>query len=226
MNEQWVIDLIEREVLEIPISKDNYYSSAFTEDRSVLIIGHPADTRGQGIVYVFMYNDNTWNLEAKLEASFRINDSFFGQSVSISDDGKHIAVGTLHVEHKKYNNTGVYVFVKLLNGWFEETQIINQLNTNASFGYSVALNSEGNKLVIGSPNLSDNCKDVKGVAYIYNRLQNEWFKEAKLKPKINSCCKMGSEVFIKDSEVVIGDGKYMFTIFDKVNKSWTEGIIN
>ena len=110
----------------------------------------------------------------------------FGFSISLSDDGKVMAVGARHEDSSSsgINSTAndlstdsgaVYVFH--LNGstWVQEAYIKASNPSNDDwFGDEVSLSGDGNTLAVGAP--------LAGAAYLYRFDGSNWSQEAYLKP--------------------------------------------
>lgn len=94
--------------------------------------GYPA-----GLVRIFQENNGTWT---QLGSDIIGQGQKYGYCVSISDDGKRVALGT--------TNNVVKVFEETALGWL---QVGANLTGSGTFGYSVSLSSDGKRLVVGAP---------------------------------------------------------------------------
>ncbi|BFM48734.1 hypothetical protein [Marinomonas sp. THO17] len=137
---------------------------AFEEDGRASGINQPySDESDQsGAVYVYAHKENSWYEEAYLKSSNNYRGGNFGASLDVSQDGRTIAVGAPFAE-------SVYVFRKsensqdLINtsGWYEEKRFSSRsifssyytypFEPTTSFGYSVSLSNNGNKMAVGAP---------------------------------------------------------------------------
>jgi hypothetical protein len=105
----------------------------------------------------------------------------FGQSVAMSADGTKMAIGV-----SSDDGTGdggdygaVYIYVRTTDGWMLEAKIgkgttqemdkqyvpVPNLASGTLFGYSVAMNATGSRIVVGAP-LGGN--DATGVVYVFD----------------------------------------------------------
>jgi hypothetical protein len=94
----------------------------------------------------------------------------YGHTVAISGDGNTTVVGAYGADSYK---GAVYVYTRGTSGWDSGTKLVGnnpEYGTNF-FGYSVALNENGNRLVVGA--IYDNPWE-KGAAYIFTRSGDSW----------------------------------------------------
>jgi hypothetical protein len=129
----------------------------------------------------------------------------FGISVALSGNGDTLAVGAYledsnatgvegdQVNDSARNSGAVYVFTRDGGTWSQQAYI-KASNTDADdeFGWSVALSSDGNTLVVGAAfedssatgvdgNESDNSTENSGAVYIYGRSGSTWSQQAYVK---------------------------------------------
>jgi hypothetical protein len=163
------------------------------------------DAFDAGAVYVFAKIAESWEQEAYVKASNTGAMNFFGYSLSLSHDGSRLAVGAVGeesnatgVDGEQADNSAagagaVYVFVRMGTSWSQEAYI-KASNTDAadSFGYSVSLSSNGDRLAVGAPGEASNAVGVggdesnddatlAGAAYIFVRSGTTWAQESYLK---------------------------------------------
>ena len=96
------------------------------------------------------------------------NGDEFGCSVSLSDDGKTIAVGAwgADVNGVASGHVKVYQMDDSVSGWI---QLGNSINGEAAYdnsGWSVSLLADGNTVAIGSP-INDNNGDASGHVRVF-----------------------------------------------------------
>jgi len=100
----------------------------------------------------------------------------FGEAVSLSEDGLTIAVGgTKNLESEEEENPAptsglVSVFQYALSGWVKSEVDIESGTTGDLFGYSVAMNNIGSRLIVGAPE----CKSLAGCALIFENNDGVW----------------------------------------------------
>jgi hypothetical protein len=166
-------------------------SCALSSDGNTLAIGardanHPGTGNNIGAAYVFVRSGGEWSQEAKLFP----NDPYVGWSsfaptngLSISSDGNRIAVGRPQPSFTKY--PGVYIFdreyVKIVSNdslhpslrpssirWSQFTKLTPSDGNPGEFGYSVALSSVGDRVIVGDIIKEINGISRAGAAYVYN----------------------------------------------------------
>lgn len=139
-------------------------SSSISGDGSTIAIGTYRDSdrkKAAGSVYIFGRYGDTWTEQTKLVSPTALSDAYFGKSVSLSEDGTVLLVGS----DGEGGRGAAYIFTKT-NGLWERVIRLSPgtLPKNAQFGCSVALSSDGTIAVVGA------CRDngsVSGTGAIY-----------------------------------------------------------
>ena len=184
---------------------------AMFEDSNTTGVGSIPNIDGtanqSGATYVFTRTGTTWSEQAYIKASNSSANYWFGSSVSLSDDGNTLAVGSYAEDS---NSTGVnstpnddgttnssgaaYVFSRTGTTWVEQAYI-KASNTGGSdqFGRAVSLSADGNTLVVGAyredssttgvnstPNDNGFASD-SGAVYIFTRKGTIWTEQAYIK---------------------------------------------
>ncbi|MBX2835297.1 MAG: FG-GAP repeat protein [Gammaproteobacteria bacterium] len=155
-----------------------------------------------GAVYVFVRDDERWQQQAYLKADNHERICCLGStSLSLSGDGDTLAVGTNGVNRYTIEVfTGeVYIFTRTNGVWQQQASVQPGFLTDAQgntydkyFGWSVSLNYDGDKLVVGAPdegsaatgvngNQDDDSVNGAGAAYVFDRTAGEWQEQAYLK---------------------------------------------
>lgn len=177
------------------------------DSNSTGINGNESDNSASsaGAVYVFKREGELWQQQAYIKASNTEARDDFGEAVSLSEDGRTLAV-TADLEDS--NATGIdgdqtdnsasgsgaaYVFVRNGNIW-QQQAYIKASNTEGSddFGEAISLSADGNILAIGAENedsnargingrQDDNSADSSGAVYIFAREGDIWQQGAYLK---------------------------------------------
>ncbi|MCH9664073.1 MAG: FG-GAP repeat protein, partial [Gammaproteobacteria bacterium] len=136
---------------------------------------------------------------AFFKASNAERDDLFGHSLSLSNDGKTLAVGApgedstaKNINGSQSNNSGsdvgaVYIFTRAGDTWRQQTYIKATTSENGfNFGHAVALSGNGEYLAVGVPNDDsglggvqvfysfDNLYTDAGAVYMYKRNGNTW----------------------------------------------------
>ncbi|MGF1756786.1 FG-GAP repeat protein [Photobacterium sagamiensis] len=182
------------------ISVDAYFGhvTSLSSDGKTLAVSapHNSATVNSG-VYVFNRGDNgVWGAPAFLKHQGS-PDSRFGSSISLSGDGKTLAVGApLHeVIHSQENNPDgsitrwgefsgrVFVYSRDNKGRWGDPVALNKgekLGGRDQFGHSVTLNDDGTRLVVGA--IWEYVNHVQsGAAYVFDHhLQTGWGEPTKV----------------------------------------------
>jgi len=149
-------------------------SVALNSDGNTAIAGaEHADVGGnanQGAAYVFTRSDSSWSQQAKLTASdggARGDD--FGGSVALSSDGNTAIAGARYAYVGGNANQGAaYVFTRSGSFWSQQAKLIaSDGGANDSFGYSVALSSDGNTAIAGALEATVGGNANQGAAYVF-----------------------------------------------------------
>jgi hypothetical protein len=166
-----------------------------------------------GAVYVFTRTGTTWRQQAYIKASNTgeagTADTFgdgdqFGFSLALSDDGNTLAVGA-HAEDSRAagingdqkDNTAtsagaVYVYSRSGTTWSQQAYVkAGNPDGGDLFGFTVALNADGNTLAVGSYDEGgsartingavDNNRRGSGAAYVFTRTGTTWAQQAYVK---------------------------------------------
>ncbi|MBL3655164.1 hypothetical protein [Fulvivirga sediminis] len=135
-----------------------------------------ASARG-GHARVFSLEGESWSKLGitlggyKLSPDGTINDTNFGQAVSISGTGERIAVGAPSV-YNGNNSRGYTVAFEAseTNGWKQLGNRKEGGSVNERTGYAVSLNEDGTIQAVGSPESSAR----KGHVNVYELIGEEW----------------------------------------------------
>jgi FG-GAP repeat len=167
-------------------------SVAMSANGNTIVVSSPYANNRTGSVYVFIRTGNTWSQQSKLIFSSAFTGNYFGWSVDISTNGDTIAIGCPGLKHSVTNalNIGAVIIYKRLAGnWQEQSillpsQVMNN-SVNYSAGQSVAITSDGSKVIFGSAGETNGSTGSVGAAYIYNYNGNSWTLEQRLTPSVN-----------------------------------------
>lgn len=162
---------------------DHNFGQSVSVDNTgnTIVVGAPNITLNSnnscGCIYVFTRVANNWVQEAQLLPSDTHADMFFGDEVKISADGLTIVASSSQSGLGAYASNGaVYVFRKNAGVWTEQSKITSveeTINPN-TFGVSVAISSDGNKIVIGSPTATSINSSYPGKIYYYEYTGGLW----------------------------------------------------
>lgn len=181
---------------------------------------------GAGAVYVFVRDDNgEWSQQAYVKASNPGIDDEFGFAVDLSADGDTLAVGAPFEDSAPVTTFpgvgAVYVFHRdSASSWSQRAYIkASNAAEGDGFGYSVALDGNGEVLAVGAPfedsaatgidgDQDDNTASGAGAVYVYagNHDTNDWQLTAYVKaPNTESFDQFGHVALSDDgSTLVVG----------------------
>ena len=191
-----------------------------------------------GVVYVYNRTGTRWAQTAFVKPSNPDGvgpgaggafGDMFGYTVSLSADGRTLAVGAFDedgsativngpADNRKNSAGAAYVFVKPVNGFWMQQAYIHGHNVEAGdqFGVAVSISDDGNTLLVGSldedclatgvnpadPCNTDQAADIStGAAYVFVRSGNTWTQQAFLKPH-----NMSENDWFASRLVLSGDG--------------------
>lgn len=127
-----------------------------------------------GAAYIFRYDGLAWFQDAYIKASNTRENDEFGTSLALSGDGLTLVVGAPHegststgINGDEYNGSGdtgaVYVYRYDGLSWTQEAYLkASNADSGDSFGASVAINSEGEVIAVGSIGESSNAVGING----------------------------------------------------------------
>ncbi len=177
-----------------------------------------------GAAYIFSRSGVVWSQQAYIKASNPGVGDLFGSAISLSGDGKTLAVGA-HLEDSgaagingsqadSSNNSGAaYVFSLASNVWSQEAYI-KPSNTGADdeFARTLSLAFDGSTLAVGAAledgsstgvdGASDNAATDAGAVYVFARGGSTWSQNAYIKAS-----NAESLDWFGGSVAISGDGK-------------------
>jgi regulatory protein YycH of two-component signal transduction system YycFG len=142
-----------------------------------IVVGAPGDEKSggsgsSGLAYIFVSGTTGWTEQHILSGSLAV-DSFdeFGYSVAINSIGDRIVVGVEGDERIGGSGSSglAYVFVSGTAGWTEQHILSGSLAVDSDdlFGYSVAINSIGDRIVVGARQDGKIGTDYEGLTYVF-----------------------------------------------------------
>ena len=120
--------------------------------------------------------------QAKLLASDKAANDYFGSAVALSGDGNTCAVGAYAADPSGLDAAGAaYIFTRNGTTWTQQTKLIaSDKAADDTFGYSVALSGDGNTCAVGGYGVDPSGISNAGAAYIFTRSGSTWMQQAKL----------------------------------------------
>lgn len=196
------------------------YAVAVSGDGSTLAVGVPdEDSNATGVngdesdntlpnsgaVYIYKKLGAAWQFHSYVKPQYTGAGYEFGFPLALNRDGTILAVGTVgdasaatginaFINNSSATGSGaVYVFERVGESWTQQAYIkASNANANDVFGFSIALNSDGNVLAVGAPyeqslatgingNQSDNSGQHVGATYVFARTVSGWAQQAYIK---------------------------------------------
>jgi hypothetical protein len=132
---------------------------SISSDGTHVIIGAFTKSDGKtnsGAAYIYTFENEEWIQKAYLRLGVNQiqTNSRFGSSVAMSGDGQHVIVGCPYFDSTEDSAGRAYIY-SLVNGvWGSQVELgqsIVQIR-NGRFGYSLAMNTDGTSVIVGSEN--------------------------------------------------------------------------
>lgn len=152
------------------------FSVSINANGNIIAVGSP-DNNGNGFesgqVRIFENQAGTWQQIAEI-----VGDSFsdhLGYSISLSDNGNHLAIGAPDAEdNDSGSNFGhVKIYENQSGTWQQIGDNIIGEEAEDKFGYSVSINENGNIVAIGTP-LNDEAGSGAGHVRVYTFQSDNW----------------------------------------------------
>ena len=186
---------------------DLLVGARFEDSNATGVNGNENDNSStiSGAAYVFTRSGTTWTQQAYLKASNSQSFDVFGSFLTISGDGKTAVVSSINEDsgasgingdqnNDLIENSGaVYVFKRSGLSWAQQAYIkASNTDTADAFGYSLALNHDGNTLAVGAWNEDSNATGINGnelnnsalesgAVYVFIRIDTIWTQQAYIK---------------------------------------------
>ncbi|HEX2879556.1 MAG TPA: hypothetical protein VHO25_08460, partial [Polyangiaceae bacterium] len=169
-----------------PASTDSFGRAvALSADGTRAIVGAFFDDTTEGTdagsAHIFLWDGDSWALEATLAPVGLAATDQFGSAVALSDDGTRAIVGAQSDDLPGANNAGsARVFSRAGSVWTEEgvlTAPTPALDDN--FGISVAFNADASRAIVGAF-FDDAYGFNSGTAHVYVRALSSWSHESEL----------------------------------------------
>lgn len=177
-------------------------SVALSDDGSILAIGASQTGEKEGYVKIFQ-NINDQYVQIGSTIVGEAGGDFFGYSISLSGDGRIVAVGAPGNDENGENAGHVKIFKYINDNW---TQIGSNINGEAAtdvFGISVSISSDGNIIAIGAPG-NDNNGENSGQVRIFENSNDVW---TQMGSDLNGEDKSEADYGLGIKVALSGDGK-------------------
>lgn len=152
-------------------------------DNYVLAVGQPKRNDGakeNGVVKIYEYKDisGDW-YQIGDDLSGASDGDSFGYSVSISSNGKILAVGSPGSDLNGFSSgkASFYEYIDISENWYQMGTDISGSDTFNDFGYSISLTNDGSKVAIGAPgNDEGGIQSGQVKVYEYIDASGDWYQ--------------------------------------------------
>jgi len=140
----------------------------------VAIAAQYNDGNGSNAGHVKIYQNisGTWT-QIGTDIDGEAADAQFGASVSLSSDGKIVAIGAIGYDSNGLGTGHVKIYQNVLGTWTQMGTNINGVAWGDNFGTSVSLSSNGSFVAIGA-RLNDGSGSNAGHVRIYQNISGTW----------------------------------------------------
>ena len=124
-----------------------------TTNGNMIVAGSSLHNGGNGVAYIFTRSGTTWTQQSELIPIDLANGDSFGYSVTVSNDGSIVMVGSPNSDPGAISSSGsAYIFTKPVSNWTQQIKLTASNKANQDkFGSSVALAGNGGSAVISAP---------------------------------------------------------------------------
>jgi WD40 repeat protein len=175
-------------------------SVSLSSDGKVLAVGAPGFNKTSGATWVYWLNGSAW---AEMPGMPLSGKGAAGASVSLSSDGKVLAVGAPGYG----NNTAVWVYNFTGSAWAEmpDMPLIQEVAVGAWPGVSVSLSSDGTVLAVGAP-MYDSHTGGGGGTWLYQYDGSAWAEMPRMPLRGPRASQYGSSVSLSSDGTVLAVG--------------------
>ena len=223
----WSGSITETKIQASDKAENDYFGwdVAIDANNTTVVVGSYRDESGRGSVYVFTKSGGSWSQSAKIQASDKAADDYFGMSVDISGDGNTIVVGAPQEDDGGANAGKVYVFTLSGSTWSQAATITgSDIGAGDQFGRPVAINKDGDTIVCSARTQNSNA----GAVYVFTGSGSSWSQQTKLTGSAgaseyfgitSSLSADGNKLAI--SGFVQGDGVNKVYIYNRSGSTWS-----
>ncbi|WP_456422284.1 T9SS type A sorting domain-containing protein [Lutibacter sp.] len=151
------------------------FQISLSDNGSVVAIGaqfNDGNGSNAGHVRIYQNISNTWTQIGTDIDGEAVNDQF-GSSVSLSSDGKIVAIGAIGNDSNGLTSGHVKIYQNISGTWTQMGTNINGESTGDQSGTSVSLSSNGSFVAIGA-RLNDGSGSDAGHVRVYQNISGTW----------------------------------------------------
>jgi len=153
-----------------------------SDGNTVIAAAWSEDTGGSqaGAVYIFTRSGTTWSQQAKIQASDKQANDYFGQSAAISSDGNTALVGAYGEDTGATDAGAAYIFTRSGTTWSQQAKIqASDKQAQDYFGITADISGDGNTALVGAYT-EDTGATNAGAVYIFTRSGTTWSQQSKI----------------------------------------------
>jgi murein DD-endopeptidase MepM/ murein hydrolase activator NlpD len=212
-------------------SKQDFFGGSVSISGDYAIVGAYGDDNADcfGSAYIFKRTGDAWIEQIKILPSDGINNSHFGNTVSISGD--YAIVGDRYARYRGYQSGSAYIFRRDGDSWIEHIKLLPfDIGEWDEFGSSVSIS--GDYAIVGAIGAnSDDSEISSGAAYIFKREGVTWVEQAKILASDGTKYDyFGSSVSISGEYIIVGapqdddngESSGSAYIFKREGETWIE----
>ena len=150
-------------------------SVAINDEGNRIIIGAPFAFLGAlGAAHVFEERNGEWVQIGEVLVAEGVED-VFGMSVAMNDEGSRVIIGAPGNNGANGERSGHARAFEERNGvWVQIGEDLDGEAARNSFGISVAMNDEGNRVIIGAPDNNGPSGELSGHARAFEEINGVW----------------------------------------------------
>lgn len=171
-----------------------------------------------GQVRVYETINNIWTQIAQ-DIDGLSQDDNIGHSVSLSDTGNKLIVGSIRSGYNGDNSGQIIVYENINNVWTQVGQKINGESAGDLFGYSVDMSSNGNIIAVGSP-FKDSNGSNSGSVRIFEYINTNWTQIGQDIDGESISDKSGHSISLSSDGNIIAIGAYENESTSTNNNAW------
>ena len=157
----------------------DYFGFSTAVEGNTLVVGAYLDDdsgNDSGSAYVYGWDGDSWELEARLTASDAGAEDQFGYSVAIAGDT--IVIGANEATENGVKTGSVYVYTRTGGAWTEQAKLTaGESGEHVRFGTDVAI--EGDTIVAGAW-VQNVTSPIAESVYVFGRTGESWTEQARL----------------------------------------------
>lgn len=170
-----------------------------TVSEEEVLVGAPG-AGAAGTVYVFERSGTAWPEDARFSPADEeaASDDLFGSA--IDDDGQRVIVGATPEPGIHVRRGAAYVFERVDGDWTQRARL--ETGARDAFGVDVAIS--GDTALVGVPFAETDDEERSGAAYVYERSDDTWTRDAELTGSTERDGWFGSTVALSGESAVVG----------------------